>query len=168
MSSPQDRERLERERHRLVLAKSDMKQAAIAADHLAQLGSQMNGDVERVLWTGLVVTYARPFSASNRVGAVTGQIVKLDDHMQRSLHSRLRELRDVLFAHTDLTNLRETVDTAELLGEGVSGHVESYAPMNVGALPDIARLARELEGRFAQRLGQIERELRELAAGPVQ
>src|SRR6266516_2367829 len=49
MSSPQDRERLERERHRLVLAKSDMKQAAIAADHLAELGSQMNGDVERVL-----------------------------------------------------------------------------------------------------------------------
>lgn len=158
------RERLERERHRLVLAKSDMKQAAVAADHLAELGSQMNGDVERVLWTGLVVTYSRPFGDSNRVGAVKGQIVKLTDHMQRSLHERLCELRDVLFAHNDLTNLRETVDTADLLGEGVSGHVESYAPMNVGALPDIAKLARELERRYGERLEQIERELAVLPA----
>lgn len=168
MSSPQDRERLERERHRLVLAKSDMKQAAIAADHLAELGSQMNDDVERVLWTGLVVTYARPFGDSNKVGAVKGRIVKLTDHMQRSLHERLCELRDVLFAHNDLTNLRETVDIAELLGADISGHVESYAPMNPGALPDIATLARELDRRFAERLEQIERELRELAARPVQ
>jgi hypothetical protein len=166
--SPSERERLEQERHRLVLAESDMKQAAIAAEHLAELGSQMNGDVERVLWTGLVVTYARPFGASNKVGAVQGRIVKLTDHMQRSLHERLCELRDVLFAHTDLTNLRETVDTAKLLGGGISGHVESYAPMNPDALPDIATLARELEKRFAERLEQIEPELRELSARPVQ
>jgi hypothetical protein len=152
-------EHLERERHRLVLAESDMKQAAVAAEHLAALGPEMNGLAERVMWTGLVVTYARPFSASNEVGPVTGQIVKLSDHLQRSLHEMLCHLRGEVFAHNTLTNLREPVSVGELMGTESAAYVESYSPMNPGALRDIAELAREFEKRFSDRLSEIEEEL---------
>jgi hypothetical protein len=108
-----------REVKRLVLAESDMKQVATAAEYLSTYGSQMNDHLVRVLWTGIAVTYARPFSQSNKVGPVSGRIIKLDDPMQQSLHERLCELRDQLFAHTDETELRGIVDTSALLGFGM-------------------------------------------------
>jgi hypothetical protein len=79
--------------------------------------------------------------------------------MQKSLHDRLCELRDQLFAHTDETELRGIVDAHELLGIGFGGYVEEYAAFNTGALPDIAELADLLEERFAARIHEIQEQL---------
>jgi hypothetical protein len=152
------KERLLREVKRLVLAKSDMRQVSIAADYLNTYATKMNSHVVRVMWTGIVVTYARPFSKNKGVGAVEGRLIRLDDHMQRSLHGQLCELRNQLFAHTDETELRGIVDASELL-DGAEGYVEEHESMNLGALRDIVELADELEKRFAARVREIEEQL---------
>jgi hypothetical protein len=136
-----DRERLLGEIKRLVLAESDMWQVATTADYLHANVRQMSDHVKRVMWTGIAVTYARPFSQSNRIGAIRGKLARLDDPLQRSLHERLCELRDQLFAHTDDTELRGIVDTSALLGLGMGEYAEEHVPMSVSALPRIAELA---------------------------
>jgi hypothetical protein len=148
----QSAERRNRERLRLVLAQSDMDQVAVAARRLAE-GPRMNRRAERVMWTGIVVTYARPFNKSNRLGAVSGRIVKLTNPMQKSLHERMCELRDELFAHNDETELRQVVEVSRS-----GSYSESYTEMDKGALRDIAELATEFEARFASRLDEIRRE----------
>jgi hypothetical protein len=153
------RERLRREVKRLVLAESDMSQVAVAAEHLSRHGAKMNSQVVRVLWTGIAVTYARPFSKANTVGPVEGRLVRLEDPMQRSLHGRLCELRNQLFAHTDETELRGIVDVAALLSVGTGGYAEEHASMNMGALPDIVKLANDWQHRFAARLTELEEQL---------
>jgi len=155
-----DRERLLSEIKRLVLAESDMKQVATAADYLHAYAGEMSDHVERVVWTGIAVTYARPFSQSNRIGAIRGKLARLDDPLTRSLHERLCELRDQLFAHTDATELRGIVDTSAMLGLGMGDYAEEHVPMSVSALPRIAELANLLRDRFAARREELQEQLR--------
>src|SRR5712691_9293603 len=97
-----ERKKLERERDRFVLAESDMRQVEGAASHLDARGSQMNDGAHRVMWTGLVVTYARPFSPRNRLGVISGRLARPSDDL-RPLHRNLLDRRDDLFAHNDVT-----------------------------------------------------------------
>jgi hypothetical protein len=55
---------------RFRLAQADMEQAAAAAAFLVgrRGGEARAGALDRAVETGLVVCYARPFGASNRVG----------------------------------------------------------------------------------------------------
>jgi hypothetical protein len=152
----QTREQLERERKRLVLAASDMRQAAAAASHLGNV--RMNDDVERVLWTGLVVTYARPYQPSNELGAVRGKLARPEDEGLRPLHENLLKRRGPLFAHNTESEHRGIEDPF-----GSGRYTESYAPTNPEALPGIERLANEQEKRFRKRLEAVEEELREQA-----
>jgi len=152
------RERLLREVKRLVLARSDMRQVSIAAKYLSAYATKLNSQVVRVIWTGIVVTYARPFTKKNKLGAVQGRVIHFEDHMQRSLHGRLCELRNQLFAHTDETELRGIVAASEVL-DGAEGYVEEHESMNLGAVPDIAELADELGKRFTTRVREIEEQL---------
>jgi hypothetical protein len=149
--------RLERERHRLVLAASDMRQVWIAADHLAAV--PMNADAERVLWTGLVVTYARPFMQSNALGAVSERLARSEDPGLRELHKNMCDRRDDLFAHNDVTELRDVMDAWAELGIGAGHYVERYAPMDAAVLSAISRLAHEQEQRFRDRQNEIEEQL---------
>ena len=159
------RVRLERDLRRLVLAESDMRQAAVAAAHLAEQGRNMNGLAERVMWTGLVVTYARPYLESNTLYAVTGRLAKPDDPSLRPLHADLLKRRNDLFAHNDETELREPIDVYAYLGIGAGRFVEQYTPMNPEALPAIQRLAEAQRERFRERVDEIARRLG-VAAGP--
>jgi hypothetical protein len=135
------RERLRRELHRLVLADSDMRQASVAAAYLAEQGRNMNGLAERVLWTGFVVTYARPYVGSNRLGAVTGKLARPEESSLRGLHATLLKRRNDLFAPNDETYLREPIDIYAYLGIGAGRFVEQCTPMDPDVLPDIQRLA---------------------------
>src|SRR2546421_641507 len=83
------------------IAHSDMKQAAAAASYLREV--RMNGDAERALWTGLVITYARPYNGRNKVGPVGGRMGKPDDPALRPLHRNICARRDDLAAHNDKT-----------------------------------------------------------------
>ena len=106
------RQRLEAERYRLIIAASDMRQVAEAAVYLDEnkLLSKMSEDTYRVMLTGIVVTYARPYLASNTLGPVDGKLGKPADHALRALHKNLLERCDDLFAHNDLTDNRLVED----------------------------------------------------------
>jgi hypothetical protein len=153
-------DRIHLERRRLVLAESDMKQVEIAAMHLEQQGRNMNGEAERVLWTGLVVTYARPFSRGNRVGRIDEGLEVSSDPTLRDLHAELCARRNDLFAHNDLTDQRGAVDVYAELGIGAGHFTETYAPPDPALLPAIQQLAAKQRSRFRERLDEIQRDLR--------
>jgi hypothetical protein len=67
------------------------------------------------MWTGAVVSYARPFTTSRfRIGGRWERFVGESDFGR--LHRELRDLRNKVFGHTDEVGFREiTWDGAELL-----------------------------------------------------
>jgi hypothetical protein len=133
-------ERLDQIR-RLVIAESDMRQVEAAADYLAF--ASMNADAARVLETGLVVTYARPFGERQGIGTLDRDEWAPKDEAMRKLHFALLKLRNKLYAHSDRTEFRDAVDVWALTGIGGGKYAESHAPMSPDALPRIARLARD-------------------------
>jgi hypothetical protein len=151
---------LERERARLVLAESDMKQAARGAAHILHEGAAMNDYAERALMTGVLVTYASPFSKSNKVGPVEGEIAQLGSPALGHLHDEILSRRNDLFAHNDKTPWREAMDIAAHLGTGKGEYVESHAPIDRAVFKSIEQMASEHEQRFRERLAAIEVELR--------
>lgn len=67
--------------------------------------------LRRVLETGMVITYARPFTKSRgfaKLGAPAGLEPRL-----RSLHDQILTFRAVLYAHNDNTPLRQIVEFTE-------------------------------------------------------
>lgn len=151
---------LERLASVLVLAESDMRQAAAAARHLGAFGGAMHGDAERALWTGMIVSYARPFLPSNKAGVVPDRLATPRDPEQRALHGRLREVRDRIVAHNDATSARQAVKASEELGFG-TGYVEAWVPFLDEALPPVEALAEAQEAAFRKRRHEIEVELAE-------
>jgi hypothetical protein len=155
------RKRLERERNRLIIAASGMSQVAGAAAHLeAHMHlSRMSDDAYRVMWTGLVITYARPYLASNKLGPIRGRLGTPTDPALLTLHKNLCARRDDLFAHNDETEHRTVTDVYAALGIGAGKFTEAYSPMEPSALPVIAELANHQRGRFRSRVDEIEEQL---------
>jgi hypothetical protein len=159
-----DRNRIVRELRRLKLAASDMRLVAGAAETLAE---DEHVACERMLETGLVVTYARSFTPDSKRRRLGDEWAPVDPADQR-LHDRLLELRNELYAHTDETDARGIEDVAAMLGTGAHRYAESYVPLDRDRLPAIADLARKQEARFdaAQNLElELGRRNRRLAAG---
>ena len=103
-----DRPRLEAELRRLTLAVYDMNAAAALILRLQERG--LGGDaLENGLMTGMVVAYARPFSASNRIGRISTDFDSFEDSQKEAHHQQLLALRDKLYAHTDVTILRNVI-----------------------------------------------------------
>ena len=127
-----------------------------AADYLAHPSNLHIAD-DRVFWTGIVVTYARPFT-KNKVGKVPEGITSLSPELKR-LHRILMRRRNDFFAHTDETPFREEVDVYALLGLGSGKFAEQYVPPHPRVLPEIARLAREQATRLRQRRDEVEEQL---------
>jgi hypothetical protein len=80
-----------------------MQEAAAAASWLAANGAPR--DVERVFMTGIVVTYARPFTQQD-IGPIDRTKYAPSDRDARLLHFSLIDLRNRLHAHTGETNYR--------------------------------------------------------------
>jgi hypothetical protein len=150
-------EHLERERDVLVLAASDMRQVQDAADALQH--GEMNANARRVLWTGLVTTYARPYLKRNTRGFVTGRLAKPRLPELHPLHESLLMLRKKLAAHTDDNELRSVLVVAEELS-GSGRYAEAWKPYDDDALSDIAWLAADQEYRFKKRLDEIGEQLK--------
>jgi hypothetical protein len=183
-----ERQRLEAERHRLIIAASDMLQVAEAAAYLDENKhlSKMGERSYRVMWTGLVVTYARPYLRSNKLGPVEGELGKPAGTKFRTLHKSLIDRRDDLFAHNDLTDHRTVVEFAPhkpgawefdpnrgLNREAVTldwdpnrgppRFAESYTQVEYGVLPSLVQLAEYQQERFLARVDEIEEQLERLS-----
>jgi hypothetical protein len=161
-----------RGRHRLIIAASDMRQVAEGARYLDEnkLLSKMPEEAARVMWTGLVVTYARPYITSRGLGSVGGKLGKPADLALRTLHKNLLDRRDDLFAHNEATEHRTVADVTQRnpghmvvlewdSERGTTRFVETYVPMEFSVLPRIVELAEHQEERFLARVREIDEQL---------
>ena len=120
----------------------------------------MNGDAERAMVTGIVVTYARSVAKSRQssLGAITGRLATPESLALRPLHAELLNRRNDLFAHNDATPWRGS--TVGLAGV----HVEDWESVEPTVYRHIERLAIEQRERFQARLELVEQELGRLPA----
>jgi hypothetical protein len=159
--------------HRFELAARDMEEAAATAEWLAARG--IPKDLERPLFTGLIVTYARPFGEQG-IGAIDRRKYAPKDADARRLHDRLIHERAVRSAHTDKTpgrfiaeNVRDLFGVPiELVGiqpgSAVEMVVETLAPAE---LPAVAALARAQAERFRVEAAKARTAPRTRASGIV-
>jgi hypothetical protein len=154
------REHVRAEIDRLRIAASDIRQAAAGAHQIeASISGHytINGDAERALETGVIVSYARPFTRHG-IGQLDSGIWAPGDEQQAKLHKALLRLRNIRYAHTDRTDLRTT---EEVFGEG--RHSESWQPLAESAWPRIDELASLMAERFDELADALEEVLRNLS-----
>lgn len=153
-------------------ATADMDQVAFVARELAKYRHMIGGDeeplhnpyllVEQVLETGLVVTYARPFTGHARLG----DNWRPKDPTDRDLHDRLLKLRHD-HAHADWTGSRTLVDTTALLGlDGPMMLAEQRSELSRQQLLAMVDLAERQHDRFYEAAGELKRRVGAANAPP--
>lgn len=144
----------------LRLGATDMELAAAAARALAD----EDGPARlwaRVLETGLVVTYARPYLEANT--RAVGRKWWPREPADRELHERIiKDVRSPYHAHTDRTPHRTLVDTAAMLGrEGPPTFAEGWSRLSTAELEHLAALAERQAERLHGAADEIGAELGE-------
>lgn len=131
----------------LRLGAIDMHYAASAARALADADGPAHM-WSRVIETGLVVTYARPYLDSNT--RVVGRKYWPESPEDRELHQRIIEdVRNPYQAHTDRTPHRTLVDTTAMLGlDGPPTFSEGWSNLSVEKLEQLAELAERQAARL--------------------
>lgn len=147
------------------LAAIDMEFAAATARALADADGPVRIHA-RVLETGLVVTYARPYISSNR--RLLGRRWWPTRPEDVALHERIiDELRHPYHAHPDRTALRTLVDTTAMLGiDGPSTFAEGWQRLSGSELEQLAGLAERQAARLAAEADELGAELGEERSEP--
>jgi hypothetical protein len=132
---------------RLVFAKMDMRQV----QEISGLLEAANGELpDTGLSTGLLATYARPFTRQE-VGALSSKWRRFPDRPDLAkVHSDLIYLRNKVYAHTDITGHR----TALVWPRGAFGDrdepsfSDEWPLLNSDWIPRIRELAEYQESRL--------------------
>lgn len=105
MSDASKLEGQKREIIRLSLAFSDMRSAFALCDWLAQHTEVSlkadGGDIWRALVHAIVVSYARPFTSNDPIGALSSKWSRFPHKWRAALHKDLMDLRHKAMAHSD-------------------------------------------------------------------
>jgi hypothetical protein len=149
---------------RFRLAASDMRTAAHAARALVA-ARENNGPArlfDRVIETGMVVTYGRPYLESNEAGI--GRDWWPKDEADRDLHDEVLDLRDEYHAHASHTPRRRLENTSELLSltgrsTGRPRFAESFERLPTRKLRTIEDLATRQADRFDVEAERLDVEL---------
>jgi hypothetical protein len=142
---------------RYRLAASDMRLAADAARGLIE-AAEDDGPArlfDRVIETGMVVTYMRPYLASNEAPVGERLWPKGAD---RALHDELDDLRNEYHAHAGHTPRRRL----DIVGHGATGRptfAESWSRLSVDRLQAIVDLATRQAERFDEHADTLDREM---------
>jgi hypothetical protein len=143
---------VEAEIKRLRIGAADMKHASAGAAHLAAVGAKsMNGDAKEALATGVVVSYSRPFTRHQGIGALDANEWTPADEAQAGLHRGLIWLRDKRCAHTDKTDYRGVED---VFRDGTWS--ASSVPLADEAWPRIVELAAAQAARMRELADSLE------------
>ena len=130
----------------LLHAASDMAQARAACDML----EDETGDAHRAraLETAIVVCYSRGFTESTLRRLSTRAFAPRKGTEQRKLHDTLWNLRQKVYAHTDVEGGRSIQDlSVEIKGDVANvKHVERWHPLDRDLLDSIRALCTEQEG----------------------
>jgi hypothetical protein len=149
----------------LRLGAIDMQFAASAARALVDEDGPARV-LLRVLETGLVVTYARPYLESNT--RAVGRKWWPHSPDDRKLHERIIEdVRSPYHAHADRTPHRTLVDTAAMLGlDGPPTFAEGWSQLSIAELEHLAELAERQAARLHAAADEIGAELGEERVQP--
>ncbi len=109
-ATPAERERILRRAEFLYLALRDLWDVGICVDFLldgAGSVTQLDVRVRQTLETGMLVTYARPFTGKR--GRTISRAPDLNDEL-REFHNDIVARRNKVYAHTDHTEIRQIID----------------------------------------------------------
>jgi hypothetical protein len=147
----------------LVLAAHDMKQVIAACAALEQSEDRWTGSLqaalEEALETAIAVSYARPFSARNKLGALPDRWRPRVGTPERELHDWLIQERNRRYAHTDEDSGRLVLHRNEPDGRGFDGLVVLRLPYPRDRLPAIRALAADIGDRLWTAAFELQRRL---------
>jgi hypothetical protein len=144
---------------RLRLATTDMQLVAHAADGLIEARDQRGAAriFERIIETGMVVTYARPFLPSNEAGL--GRRWWPQDDAGRELHEELVDLRGEYHAHAEHTPQRRLEMLTGFTQSGRPLLVESWSQLPIEKLRLLEDVAKGQAQRFEAEAERLDLEL---------
>ena len=147
--------RLAKEQRALLLAASDMDQAAAAARMLQE---ETDGTRARTLETAMAVCYMRPFTKSDL--SVPDEYVPtaVDDE---AVHSHLKMLRDKVYAHTDKSSGRKIRNFKIVIEDEIVQFKwqEGWLPFQRDNLPFVIDLCERQAQRLHVDAGLLQRQL---------
>lgn len=152
------------ELRRLHLAQRDLESADSLLDLLAErepIDGNDFGPTAEGLWTGVSVSYMRPFTSGLRV---SGEWEIFDSRPDlEARHNRLRVLRDTLFAHTDAGSGREVLlmPLGGTAAEGRGFVTEQRQAFRHAAIEEVRELVAFQQHRIGARVEELVRELSE-------
>jgi hypothetical protein len=151
---------------RFRFAATDMNLAARAADGLMD-AIENDGPArifDRVIETGMIVTYARPFLGGNVAGVGAKWAPKAES--DRALHDQVLELRHEYHAHADHTSERQ-LERADFVSHSDRRplYLESWTQLPTDTLRQLSALAdrqairfhKEAERRDLELFGPVDR-----------
>jgi hypothetical protein len=153
--SESDRDRLTKRQIALLLAASDMEQAAAAAHALTD---EEDYRLARALETAIAVCYARAFTQSTLYRLDRAEYEPAASHLSQ-LHNDLYELRNKAYAHTDEESGRLAKIVLEAPVE-LPGRVdflshETWGALNREVLPAALELFSTQRARFLEEAGKL-------------
>jgi hypothetical protein len=132
----------------LLLAASDMEQAAAAAEAAEALAAKIeNIPLIRALHTAVAVCYWRPFTSGSLVIKLGPSEVPPGD---LGLHDELKRARDKFYAHTDAASERHALSLAP------ESYMEEWWEPLEDSLPAIVKLCREQAERFRAEAARLD------------
>lgn len=127
-----------------------MRSAGAVASALETAGEESIDPLAYGLYTGLAVSYARPFTDSEAYGRLEAKWERFADRpAMKRLHKHLLDDRRTLLAHNDQTAHRETLIWPKFVNEGAA-ILEARAYVKTDAPDKIRELCAYQEQRFGE------------------
>jgi len=150
-------EQRERRIQLLVTAALDMDET-IAACKAREHQEPSSSDLDRALETAIVVSYARPFTSSNRVGSLGRKWRPAAGTPEREVHDWLLAERKRRYAHTDVDSGRLVLHKGTI-ETGFEGLVEMTPVFPVERLEQVRALAEALHERLMEEAFNVQRQI---------
>jgi hypothetical protein len=163
-----DPEHLKRQIAQLMRAQFDIR----SADSLAEELDSHHGSISPLAWglfTGMAVSYARPFATSKLFGNLPARWRKFPDRPELAAqHQRLIDFRNGLVAHNDATTHRVTkvFPRGEIM-RGSATVVEGRSPIHTAGIKEARVLFQYQVERLSEHGGKLVNELDKLGAIPT-
>lgn len=85
----------------LCWAEHHMTEARDGCDHLLSL-SAIDPHLEHCIGSGIVICYARPFTANNGISCLPAKFRQFRNTGMQDVHNAVMEARDMIYAHLDM------------------------------------------------------------------
>jgi hypothetical protein len=149
----------------LVMAANDMLEAIAACNALEH--EEAPGPFADALATAICVSYARPFSSSNKIGRLPAKFTPSAATKERELHEWLLAERDRRYAHTDADADRLVLHSGDPEIGDPDGWVEIKLPFPRERLDAIRGLAEALHEKLSAQASKVQRQAYDEFRRPV-